>query len=221
IAETVCALFRETQRGPSDFPGTQVARLYLATIDGKLARAIQRSPWLKTPLEGCAVGDVRYRACEQYLAVVTRHLTELAPRALAPTHGDLHPRNIMMDTACTRLKLIDLDKLTWMGDYIADLGNLLADACVFRRLATPEREFGLRADQIVFARNSEGTLLDNAFTYPALGRPATALLQQHLLERLATFADQLDDRTWRPRLWLAAATALITRLTFVADKHIA
>ncbi|HEU5440423.1 MAG TPA: phosphotransferase [Ktedonobacterales bacterium] len=221
IAETVSALFRETQRGPSDFPGTQVARLYLASIDGKLARAIQRAPWLKTPLEGCAVGEARYRPFEQYLASITRHMADLQPRALGLTHGDLHPRNIMMDTACTHLKLIDLDKLTWMGDYAADLGNLLADVCIFRRLATPEREFGLRADQITFARNAEGTLLDNTFAYPAIGRPATVLWQQHLLERAAAFADQLDDRTWRPRLWLAAATALVTRLTFVAEKHIA
>ncbi len=216
ICDAVFTLFRETQRGPSDFPGSQVARLYLAVIDGKLTRAIQRAPWLKTPLEGLSVGEQRYRPFEQYLAVVSRHMGDLAPHALGLTHGDLHPRNIMLDQSCTRLKLIDLDKLSWLGDYIADLGNLLADVCVFRRLATPEREVGLGRAQIAFTHNAESTL-----GYPMLGRPATALLQQHVFEATAEFASALDDRSWRPRLWLAAATALITRLTFATENAVA
>jgi hypothetical protein len=216
ISEAVFTLFRETQRGPSDFPGSQVARLYLAVIDGKLPRAIQRAPWLKTPLEGLSVGEQRYRPFEHYLAVLSRHMSDLAPRALGLTHGDLHPRNIMLDRSCTRLKLIDLDKLSWLGDYVADLGNLLADVCIFRRLAAPEREFGLSRAQIAFTHNAEGTL-----GYPMLGRPATILLQQHIMEATANFAATLDDRTWRPRLWLAAVTALITRLTFVSENAVA
>ena len=216
ISDAVFTLFRETQRGPSDFPGSQVARLYLATIDGKLTRAIQRAPWLKTPLEGLSVGEQRYRPFEQYLATISRHMGDLAPHALGLTHGDLHPRNIMLDQGCTHLKLIDLDKLSWLGDYIADLGNLLADVCVFRRLATPEREFGLARGQIAFTHNAESTL-----GYPMLGRPATALLQQHMLEAIGAFAAALDDRSWRPRLWLAAASTLITRLTFISENAVA
>ncbi|MFI5272943.1 MAG: phosphotransferase family protein [Ktedonobacterales bacterium] len=221
ICGTTFALFRETQTNQTDFPGPQAVRLYLAPIESKLNRAIASIPWLKNLVEGLTVGDLRYRGLEQYLLAVSRHMGELQPRALGLTHGDLHPRNVMLDRNCTRIKLIDLDKLSWMGDYVSDLGNLLADVCIFRRLATPEREFGLDHDLIEFSRNAENLQVDNILSYPMLGRSATALLQRHVLEQIAAFAADLDDRSWKPRLWLAAAAALITRLTFVAEKKVA
>jgi hypothetical protein len=55
--------------------------------------------------------------------------------------------------------------------------------------------------------------------YPALGRPATVVLQEHMLEAIAEFAAEQEDASWKQRLWLAAATALFIRLSFQTQKE--
>jgi len=220
ICQASFTLFRQTQSGRTGFPGTQIARLYLSPIEGKLARAIARVPWLKNPLQGYVVGDQRYKALEYYLGVISRHATLLQPRSLGLTHGDLHARNVMLDRACTQFKLIDLDKLSWSGDFVADLAHLLTDVCVYRRVAEPGREFGLAREDILFiSRSSEPSTAEITVRYPALGRPATVVLQEHMLKAIAEFAAEQEDASWKQRLWLAAATALFIRLAFQTQKE--
>ncbi|HKV83221.1 MAG TPA: phosphotransferase [Ktedonobacterales bacterium] len=223
-SELVCqgsfTLFNETKGGRGAFPGTQIARLYLAQIEGKLAKAIARVPWLKNPLDGYYAAEQRFKGLDYYLGVVTKHASMLQPRYLGLTHGDLHARNVMLDRSCAQLKLIDLDKLSWTGDYLADLGNLLTDVCVYRRVAEPQRDFGLPRDEVVFVSKSADTATaENTVRYPALGRPATLAFQEYMQAAIHTFATEIDDATWRPRLWLASATALMTRLSFQTQKE--
>lgn len=221
VTDAVFSLFRETYRGGAAFPGTQIARLYLSGIEGKLDRAASRIPWLKNPLQRYYVGDQRFKGLDYYLGVVSKYTQLLQPHYLGLTHGDLHARNIMLDHACTQLKLIDLDKLSWNGDYLADLGNLLTDVCVYRRVAQPQRDFGLPRDQIEFVTKAEVGTAENTVRYPALGRPATLVLQQFMLSRIAQFAEQIEDRSWRPRLFLASAAALFARIVFHTEKEVA
>ncbi|MGO8948574.1 MAG: hypothetical protein ACLQUY_13120 [Ktedonobacterales bacterium] len=220
-SDAVFALFRETYRSGSGFPGTQIARLYLSGIEGKLARATTGVPWLKNPLQGYYVGEQRFRGLDYYLAVVGKYSHVLQPHSLGLTHGDLHARNIMLDLDCTELKLIDLDKLSWNGDYVGDLGNLLTDVCVYRRVAQPERDFGLPRSQIQFITKAEVGTAENTVRYPALGRPATLAFQQAMLARIEQFADQIQDKSWRPRLWLASSAALFARIVFHSEKEVA
>ncbi|HEX6820367.1 MAG TPA: phosphotransferase, partial [Ktedonobacterales bacterium] len=220
VCEGSFTLFQETKSGRGAFPGTQIARLYLSLIEGKLAKAIARVPWLKNPLEGYYAAEQRFKGLDYYLGVVTKHAGMLQPRYLGLTHGDLHARNIMLNRACAQLKLIDLDKLSWSGDYLADLGNLLTDICVYRRVAEPLREFGLARDAVVFVtKSADAATAENTVRYPALGRPATLLIQEHMLRAIERFATELDDTTWKPRLWLAAAAALMARLSFQSQKE--
>jgi hypothetical protein len=223
IAEASFALFRETRAVHTGFPSTQIARLYLSRIESSLVRAISRIPWLKTALDGYSVSGQRFRGLEYYLGVVTRQAHALQPASLGLVHGDFHARNIMLDRAATHIKLIDLDKLSWTGDYAADLGNLLVDVTIYRRLVEPGRGFGLPPEQITFvaSQHAEKGTAENAIEYPALGRPATVDLQTQLLQRTSTFAAEVGDGTWKSRLWLAAATALLFRIGHHTEREIA
>jgi hypothetical protein len=222
ICQASFALFRQTTVPRTGLAGTHLARLYLSPIEGKLMRAVRNVPWLKNALQEFTVGEQRYRELDYYLRVVSEHATALQPRALGMAHGDLHAGNILLDADCRQVKLIDLDKLSHTGDYLADLGNLLGDVCVCRRVAQPEADFGLPSAAITFptVRGEAGTA-ENAVRYPALGRPATMALQRLLLDQVGAFASESDirDANWRPRLWLAAATGLLVRLAFEKQKE--
>ncbi len=222
VSQVSFALFRESQDGRGGYPGTQLARLYLSRIEKSLVRSIARIPWLKNPLQAYYVGDVRLKGLDYYLSLITRQAHVLQPRLLGLVHGDFHSRNIMLDRMCTQVKLIDLDKLSWSGDYIADLGDLLADICVYRRVAEPERDFGLPREDIVFVtRSADAGTAENAVRYPALGRPATLAFQQHVFEEIRDFAEEIGDTNWQPRLWLSAATALFMRIQHHSEREVA
>lgn len=223
IAGVSFALFRETRAGHAGFAGPQVARLYLSRIENALVRAVGRIPWLKTALDGYVVAGRRYRTMESYMAQVTRHARDLQPGALGLVHGDFHARNIMLDRQATQVKLIDLDKLSWLGDYLTDLSNLLVDIAIYRRLVAPERGFSLPAEGINFVASpqAEKGTAENSVQYPPLGRPATIAFQSRLLEHIGEFAADCGDATWKPRLWLACATELLFRISQHTEREIA
>ena len=221
ICHVSFALFSESSDGATAFPGTQLARLYLSRIEKSLIRGMARVPWLKNLLQGFHVANQRYKGLDYYLAVINRHATMLQPHALGLAHGDFHARNVMVSARGDEVKLIDLDKLDWSGDYLADLGNLLTDICVYRRVSEPDSDYGLPRAELSLSKSAEPGLAENALRYPPLGRPATVAFQGHALEQIAHFADEIGDTSWKPRLWLAAATALIVRLGFHAEREVA
>ncbi len=221
ICQVSFALFGESADGHTSFPGTQLARLYLSRIEKSLMRGMVRVPWLKNLLQGFHVGNQRYKGLDYYLAIVNRHATMLQPYALGLAHGDFHARNIMVNTKGDEVKLIDLDKLDWSGDYLADLGNLLTDICIYRRVSEPESDYGLARTELSLSKSAEPGLAENALRYPPLGRPATVAFQLHVLEQIDHFATEIGDMSWKPRLWLAAATALMVRVAFHAEREVA
>lgn len=219
--DAVFDMFRQTHSARANFPGTQLARLYLSQIEAKLTRAVARVPWLKNPLDGYYANEQRYKGLDYYLGIVTKHAHKLAPRGLGLAHGDYHSRNIMLDRDCRTLKLIDLDKLSYAGDYLGDLATLLQDVTVYRRVSEPDRDFGLPRDHIIFPPNpnAEAGTVENVVRYPALGRSASLFLQERMLDALERFAAEVDDADWKPRFWLATATAVLMRLAFQDKKE--
>lgn len=221
ICQVSFALFGESSDGHATFPGTQLARLYISRIEKSLMRGMIRVPWLKNLLQGFHVGNQRYKGLDYYLALINRHATMLQPHALGLAHGDFHARNIMVNAKGDEVKLIDLDKLDWSGDYLADLANLLTDICVYRRVSEPDSDYGLARNELSLSKSAEPGLAENALRYPSLGRPATVAFQVHVLEQIDHFAEEIGDTAWKPRLWLAAATALFVRLSFHAEREVA
>jgi hypothetical protein len=223
--EQVCrvsfALFGESADGHAPFPGTQLSRLYLSRIEKSLMRGLVRVPWLKNLIQGFHVANQRYKGLDYYLAIVNRHATLLQPHALGLAHGDFHSRNIMVSAHGEEVKLIDLDKLDWSGDYLADLGNLMTDICIYRRVSEPESDYGLARTDLALSKSSEPGLAENTLRYPPLGRPATVAFQLATLEQVESFAGEIGDTSWKPRLWLAAATSLIVRVAFHAEREVA
>ncbi|MGZ3673082.1 MAG: phosphotransferase [Ktedonobacterales bacterium] len=215
VARVSCTLFETTRGKRIHFPGTQHSRLllsdlYRSRIESKLARGVNHIPWLKKQLDGFSGPYQRFRSLDHYLNIITAHAPMMEPAYLGLVHGDFHARNIMLDDSCGQAKLIDLDKLSWSGDYLADLGDLIADTCIYRRVSEPEREeYGLPSDDI--------TLSANGVHYPILSRPATDELQLALLAALGRFAAKIEDTGWKPRLWLATATGLLRRIAFHTD----
>ncbi|HEX9068158.1 MAG TPA: phosphotransferase, partial [Ktedonobacterales bacterium] len=229
VWEAVSQVFVASRKGTQHLHGMQLSRLYLSSLEDRLMRALDAVPWLKNPAEGWRINEERCRDITWYLTKINKYRDHLEPRYLGIIHGDLHARNVMLDRDCHQVKFIDLDHLAWAHDYMADVGMLLEYVLVTRRLADAEAPYGLRTSQIVIdERSGRGGASEGGINYPALGRQATVLFQQEMLDRIRHYAESADesegekkslDPTWKPRLWLATATALIRRLSYQSQRE--
>jgi hypothetical protein len=222
-AQTTCGalftMFSPTLKTRSLFPGAQLARLYLSPIETKVGVALNRVPWLRNPVRSFYVADQHYQKLDFYLSVLMKYASELQPPNLGLTHGDFHSRNVMLDQSCTHLKLIDLDKLSWAGDYLADLGTMLTDVCVSRRLIEKPRSYRLPIEDVALVSRSGKGVSANEVHYPPLVRPVTLRFQHVVLDAAGKFAAEIADAKWKERLWLACAASLLTRLAYQTEKE--
>jgi hypothetical protein len=85
----------------------------------------------------------------------------------------------------------------------------------------PEREFGLPFEQVLLGTNAptSGNEAPQRMPYPALGRPASRVLQEAVLREVEQFAKQIGDLQWKPRLWLATASTLLSYLSFQTQRE--
>ena len=157
--ERICgasfAMLESASQGRHEFHTMQIARLYLARIEEALMRATrsERVPWLKNLVRGgCRVNEQQYQPLDHYLNALLKQRQRFQPRMLGLTHGDFHARNIMLSKDCEEIKLIDLDKLSWSGDYIADLGTLVENVVIYRRLEY-RRQDDMNADYSLSAED--------------------------------------------------------------------
>jgi hypothetical protein len=226
--ERICgasfAMLESASQSRHEFHTMQVSRLYLAQIEEALMRATrsERVPWLKNLVRGgCRVNEQQYQPLDHYLNALLKQRQRFQPRMLGLTHGDFHARNIMLSRDCEEIKLIDLDKLSWSGDYIADLGTLMEYVVIYRRLEHRRQEdmnadYSLSAEDVHIDRKTavDGELDRGGVKYPTLARPLTLRFQELLIGSVGAFARQRKDADWKLRLWLATATALFRRLAY-------
>jgi hypothetical protein len=226
--ERICgasfAMLESASQGRHEFHTMQISRLYLAQIEEALMRATrsERVPWLKNLVRGgCRVNEQQYQPLDHYLNTLLKQRQRFQPRMLGLTHGDFHARNIMLSKDCEEIKLIDLDKLSWSGDYIADLGTLVENVVIYRRLEYRRQDdmnadYSLSAEDIHIDRKGhmDGEMDRGGVKYPTLARPLTLRFQEMLLAQVGAFARQRKDTDWKLRLWMATATALFRRLAY-------
>lgn len=218
------AMLESASQNRQEFHTMQLSRLYLAQIEEALMRATrsERVPWLKNLVRGgCRVNEQQYQPLDYYLNALLKQRQRFQPRMLGLTHGDFHARNIMLRGDCEEIKLIDLDKLSWSGDYIADIGTLVENVVIYRRLEHRRQEdtnadYSLSAEEIHIDRKAavEGEPERGGVKYPTLARPLTLRFQELLIGSVGAFARQRKDADWKLRLWLATATALFRRLSY-------
>lgn len=230
ICGTLFTLF-ESAMLPSDaFPGMQLFRLYFARIEDKLTQAFVRTTQ-KQHAAGSANGsasldlheaDPDFAALKGCLAALLAHADRLQPAMLGLVHGDFHSRNIMLDKEAKEVKLIDMDKLSWSGDYVADVGLLLMDVALYRRLVERHEDHSLNPRDI---RKGPDLLIGGetsmlTYLYPAASQ-ATQMFQERLMEQISSWAYHHDDNTWQERLWLATATAMLARVQYQQSAQLA
>ncbi|RMF26679.1 MAG: hypothetical protein D6759_19165 [Chloroflexi bacterium] len=199
VCHALTTLHRHTRF--QEFFGSQIARLYVAPIETALNRLVRRFPALKPWLRGFYLGARRYPAIGHYLNKLRAYQAGLEVQTLMMVHGDAHSRNIMLTPDGQQIRLIDLDSLESHGDYVQDFGLLLEDVCIYRFLR--EQEVSLQPLE------AEDEALGRGFLYEPLGSELSLRFQRLTLEHLAAFAREMGDETWKARLWLASATALL------------
>ncbi len=213
MAQNLFDIYRKPRRKESDVVGYQVARLYFMRLDRALIAMCrpEKFPRLKDFFRGFWHGGRRYDSIERYQTLLYRYSEALRPPSLMLMHGDCHGRNVMLDDCYEQIKLIDLDKLDPAGDYILDMGLLIEDVALFRRIFDETYRAYLRPDEIdVSADGAE-------IRYPHLVGEVAAHFQAVLLHHLEPFAAELGDKNFRLRLWLSIALYLLRLVDKVTD----
>jgi hypothetical protein len=205
VTQSLFDIYRRTRRKDSDLVGLQVSRLYLGRLDRALIAMCmpEKFPRLKELFRGFWLGDTRFESIERYQSLLYHHRETLRPPCLMLMHGDCHGRNVMLDDCYERIKLIDLDKLDYTGDYIMDIALLIEDVTLFRRLFDDSYAHYLRPEQVELPADATHV------AYPSFICEAAILFQQLLVEQVSRFADEIKDRHFKPRLWLAIAMYLL------------
>lgn len=229
VAGVLHRIHQEDVTRRDHYAGGQIARLYLAPLEDKIIHLGQKFPRLKPELRGIWFNESDYKSLNHYLGILQNRIGQLRPSALCLVHGDCHTRNIMLDRTGDRVMFIDLDRVSWSGDYIDDFALLLEDACVYRYLSGGERGGaagasgggGLRPTDVVEVAMPDGAVGWRC-TRSLFHKPLTQRFQTALLELLPGYAQTMhNDANWQARLWLATAVRLLGLASLVEELSFA
>ncbi len=217
VAAALHRIHHEDVTRRDHYAGGQIARLYLAPLEDKIIQLGQKFPRLKPELRGIWFNERDYKSLNHYLGILQNRIGQLRPSALCLVHGDCHTRNIMLDRSGDRVMFIDLDRISWSGDYIDDFALLLEDACVYRYLSGSDRRGGLRPGDVLEVSMPDGAVGWRC-TRSLFQRQLTQRFQTALLELLPGYAQAMhNDANWQARLWLATAVRLLGLASLVEE----
>lgn len=133
---------------------------------------------------------------------------EVSPSFSNWTHGDCHARNILIKQENMDLKFIDIDKMQRDGDYIYDLGSLIADIDIYNSALQSRRpNFELKKKS------------KRSFLYVLPTNPNAAEASKLLLDKIRNLANKIGDKGWRKRLYLAEARYLLSMVPKTIDRE--
>ncbi len=214
IMKGLTAIYESTKTKDTDFVSHQLARLYLSGIEHQANKITQtgRHAHFRVWVRGFWLGKRRFPSLDHYLQIIERHRTKISIPFLMLIHGDCHARNIMLDSDYDHVKLIDLDKLDYEGDYIWDVAELLEDVAVFRFLFDEEYRFYYDGHAVTFpvSDSPNPNPIEARIEYPAFTSALTQEFQHTIIELLQDYAERIGDTSWKDRLWLALASHLLS-----------
>jgi hypothetical protein len=176
----------------------KLCTLYLGGIKTSLDKSRRIVDFLKDQERGFEANKHRFSSPRFYLEEILKKAPEISPCFSTLTHGDFHSRNILILPSNLDLKLIDIGNFQSDGDYIYDIGTLVADLETFNPILQGRLpHFGL-------TEISENTF---SYTFPRSPNVSTAI--ESLMGNVRKLADELGDEKWQTRLSLAKARYLL------------
>jgi thiamine kinase-like enzyme len=213
IATSLFQIYAATSHPAQEVFGKQLSRLYFSRIEQSLIEAIEpgNAPHLKDLYRGFWLDQRRYFAIDHYLQNIERFKGHLKIPCLMLIHGDCHCRNIMLNPDLSEMKLIDLDKVDSYNDYIFDIAQLIEDVAVFRLLHDTRHHAHLGKEKI--SLSTDGKVVGTRILYPPFASNVTRIFQELIMSHVGEYAQKIEDKTWRERLWLALAVWLLDLTT--------
>ena len=118
-------------------------------------------------------------------------------------------------------RFVDIETLTTAQDYVVDYGLLLEDVAIYQSLPYGSERGRVSWDEIATGEmQGEHDGLESWLSYPGFPRSETVVaFQVELLRHLGNFAEELQDESWQPRLWLATARGLLLLASRQLSSH--
>lgn len=221
IVNAVATNLGAIHRTNSDEAATEdLERLYLNPLKNQVEQLSEPTafPALKSfRLNGFEANNQLYRRLNSYLEMMRAYRRELAPTYRSMVHGDCHSRNLMISADLLKIKFIDLESVVNEEDYLADYALLIEDVAFYRFIHDTERASRLLLDEMQVAiPGDKSEVAENPIRHPKLQYSAFPVdsqvalsFQRLLLKQVESFANALQDKHWKERLWLAIARALL------------
>jgi hypothetical protein len=107
--------------------------MYFGEIEQSISIALDQHTKILKPLydQKVNVNGVPMLPLKTCFTEISKRSSDFEPKYTTLMHGDCHARNIMVNPVTHEMKFIDIDKLTNDGDYVYDVGELLADLEIF------------------------------------------------------------------------------------------
>jgi hypothetical protein len=174
--------------------------IYLDRITSRLAEASRLSADLESLVsQGAVINDTECLPPSEYVSRLAGQLAGIEPAFSTFVHGDAHPENILVRISPTKVDVKFIDPKDWpLGDYLFDVGKLLH----YLEVTGP-------AERLEKAPTVTIDASKRALTYTLARSAQVDRLGTDVRARIAAFAKDVGDQSWKERLSLSIASNLL------------